>query len=100
MSPNSRRLVYHPLSLSYSKKLYIKEVQRAEDSLSHPDSIRSVDPDSESGSGSRRAKKSTKIGRSSEISCFEVLDVPLLRAEGFSCSLDVLYGGLGISRKN
>ncbi len=28
---------------------------------------------------------------------FEVLDV-FLRVEGFSCSLDVLYGGLGISK--
>jgi hypothetical protein len=30
--------------------------------------------------------------------CFEVLDVFLLRAEGFSCSWGVLYGGLGISK--
>ncbi len=29
---------------------------------------------------------------------FEMLDVPFLRAEGFSCLLDVLYGGLGISK--
>jgi hypothetical protein len=27
----------------------------------------------------------------------KVMDVFLLRAEGFSCSLDVLYGGLGLS---
>jgi hypothetical protein len=33
--------------------------------------------------------------KSKECSCFEVLDV--LRAEGFSCSLGILYGGLGIS---
>ncbi len=41
-----------------------------------PDSIRSVDPDpySESGSGSRRAKMTHK-SRKKEISCFEVLDV-------------------------
>jgi hypothetical protein len=32
---------------------------------------------------------------SEEISSFEVLDV-LLRAEGFSCSLDVFHGVLGI----
>jgi hypothetical protein len=40
---------------------------RVSDPESNPDSIRSVDPDpnSESGSGSRRAK----------ISCFDVLDV-------------------------
>jgi hypothetical protein len=30
-----------------------------------------------------------------EISCFEVMDF-FLRVEGFSCSSDVLYGGLGI----
>ncbi len=43
-------------------------------SVSDPDSIRSVDPypdpDSESGQ-----KLPTKVGKSSEISCFEVLDV-------------------------
>jgi hypothetical protein len=42
-----------------------------------PDSIRSVDPDpySESGSGSRRAKMTQKVEKNLEISCFEVLDV-------------------------
>jgi hypothetical protein len=41
-----------------------------------PDSIRSVDPDSESGSGSRRTKMTHKnIIFFLEISCFEVLDV-------------------------
>ncbi len=54
-----------------------------------PDSIRSVDPDLESGSGSRRAKMTQK-NRSAGCS--------LLRAVGFSWSLDVLYGGLGISK--
>jgi hypothetical protein len=29
---------------------------------------------------------------------FEVLDFSLLRAEGFSCSLDILYEGLGIRK--
>jgi hypothetical protein len=38
-----------------------------------------------------------KNRKSTEFSCFEVLDV-LLRAENFSCSLGVLYGGLGISK--
>jgi hypothetical protein len=33
-----------------------------------------------------------------EISCFEVVDVLFFRAEGFSCSLDGLYGGLGMSK--
>jgi hypothetical protein len=31
-----------------------------------------------------------------EISCFEVMDFFLRVDEGFSCSSDVLYGGLGI----
>ncbi len=29
---------------------------------------------------------------------FEVLGWPLLRAEGFFCNLDILYGGLGIGK--
>ncbi len=37
-------------------------------------------------------------GTPKEFSCFEVLDVLFLRAEGFSCSLDVLYEGLGRSK--
>jgi hypothetical protein len=52
------------------------------DRVSNPDpdftdSIRSVDPDpySESGSGSRRAKMTRKSRKHLEISCFEVLDV-------------------------
>jgi hypothetical protein len=42
-----------------------------------PDSIRSVDPEpySESGSGSRRAKNDPQKSKNTEISCFEVLDV-------------------------
>jgi hypothetical protein len=46
-------------------------------------------PDSESGSGSRRAKK-----------CFSFLESQMfsLRASGFFCSLDLLYGGLGIGK--
>jgi hypothetical protein len=58
-----------------------------------PASIRSVDPDldSESGSNSRRAKMIHKI-KIEKVKKFYVL-----RAEGFSCSLSVLYGGLGIS---
>ncbi len=49
--------------------------------VADPDSIGSVDPDSESGSGSRRAKITHKS-----------VEWPLLRAEGFFCNLDVLYG--------
>ncbi len=61
-----------------------------------PDSIRSVDPDSESGSS--RAKKTTKI-ETSKVKNFMFWSAGcyLLRAEGF-CSLDVLYGGIGISK--
>ncbi len=40
-----------------------------------PDSIRPVDPDSESGSGSRGAKIAHKSRKNYEIACFEVLDV-------------------------
>jgi hypothetical protein len=47
------------------------------------DSIRSVDPDSESGSGSRRTKMTHKNVKFHVLKCW--------RAEGFSCSLDVLY---------
>jgi hypothetical protein len=43
--------------------------------VSDPDLIRSVDPDSEFGSGSRMAKMTHKNRKSEEISCFEVLDV-------------------------
>jgi hypothetical protein len=63
--------------------------------VSDPDSIRSADADpySESGSGSSRGQKlPTKVAKNFEISCSE----PLLRAEGFFCNLDVLYGGIGI----
>jgi hypothetical protein len=34
-----------------------------------------------------------------EIVGFEVLDALFLRTEGFFCSLDVLYGDLGISKR-
>ncbi len=61
-------------------------------SVLDPDSIRSVDPDPYSESGSR-TKMTQKSRNNFEISCFEVLDV-LFRAEGFSCYLDVLCRGL------
>ncbi len=44
-----------------------------------------------------RAKMTSKI-KSGDISCFEVLDVFLLRTEGFSCSWDFLYEGLGMEK--
>ncbi len=65
-----------------------------------PDSIRSVDPDSESESrsGSRRAKMTYKNRKKLRNFMLWSAGRSLLRAEGFSCSLDVLYGGLGISK--
>jgi hypothetical protein len=64
-------------------------------SVVDPDSTGTLDPysdpdsQSRSGSGSRRAKMIHKHKKKSA-------GCSLLRAEGFSCSLDVLYGGLGI----
>jgi hypothetical protein len=52
-----------------------------------------------SGSGSRREKMTQKkIEKRTEFSSFEVLDVHFWGLKGFSCSLGVLYGGLGISK--
>jgi hypothetical protein len=52
-----------------------------------------VDPDPDP----RGQKLPTKVEMFSKL---HVLSVgwPLLRAEGFFCNLDVLYGGLGISK--
>jgi hypothetical protein len=62
-----------------------------------PDSIGSVDPDSESGSGSRRAKMTLKSRQKFvKVHVLKVLDGLFLRAEGFFYNLDILYGGLGI----
>ncbi len=52
------------------------------------------DQDSQSGSGSRRAKKLKKLINL----IFLNTGCSLLRTEGFSCSLDVLYGVLGITK--
>ncbi len=40
----------------------------------------------------------THKNRNKKLSCFEVLGCLLLKAEGFFCSLHVLYEGLGISK--
>jgi hypothetical protein len=53
--------------------------------------MRSVDPDP----GGQ--KLLTKIEKSKEFSCFEVLDVLLWGVEGFSYSLGVLYGSIDIN---
>ncbi len=69
------------------------------------DLIRSVDPnpdpDLESESGSKRAKmthKNRKKLRNFMFWKFWNAVCSLLRADGFFCSLDVLYGGLGIRK--
>jgi hypothetical protein len=53
--------------------------------------MRYVDEVYQVGSGFRRAKMTHK--NSEEISCFDIL-----RAEGFSCSLDVYHVGPGIKK--
>jgi hypothetical protein len=69
-----------------------------------PHQFELLDPDSDphsncgSGSGSRRAKMTHKNRKNSRIFMFLSTGCSLLRAEGFSCSLGVLYGGLGISK--
>jgi hypothetical protein len=63
------------------------------------DSIRSMDPDPDSESGSRRAKithKKRKKVRRNIMFCSA--GCSLFRAEGFSLNLDVFCGGLGISK--
>jgi hypothetical protein len=51
-----------------------------------------------SGSGSRRGKRTHKNRKKYRIFMFWSAGCPLLRAEGFSCSLSALYGGLGINK--
>jgi hypothetical protein len=61
-----------------------------------------LDPDPHSNCGSRygssRAKMTQKNREKSRIFMFLSTGCSLLRAEGFSCSLGFLYGGLGISK--
>ncbi len=59
-----------------------------------PDSIRSVDPDS----GAGWEKDPQKLKKKLRNFIFWSAWCSLWRAEGFSCSLDVLNGGLGISK--
>jgi hypothetical protein len=49
------------------------------------------DPDPDSG-GKKRPTKEEKL------KIFHVLECWMLRSEGFFCNLDVLYGGLGMSK--
>jgi hypothetical protein len=53
-------------------------------------------PHSNCGSGSRRAKMTNKNRKKAGIFMFLSTGCSLLRAEGFSWSLGVLYGGLGL----
>jgi hypothetical protein len=57
-----------------------------------------LDPDPHSNSGSRRAKIIHKNTKKYRIFMILSAGCSLLRAEGFSCSLGVLYGVLGISK--
>ncbi len=52
------------------------------------------DPDSQSGSGSKRAKMTQKNVKLLTNFIFKSAGCSLLRTEGFSCSFDVLCGGL------
>jgi hypothetical protein len=56
------------------------------------------DPQFECGSGPRRAKMTHKNRKKSRIFMFLCTGCSLVKAEGFSCSLGVLYGGLRISK--
>jgi hypothetical protein len=68
-------------------------VVRFSTSVPDPDSVRPVDPDPDPG-GQKLPTKKKKLRKILFLSA----GCSLLRAEGFSCSLDVLYGGLGISK--
>jgi hypothetical protein len=57
-----------------------------------------LDPHSNCGSGSRRAKMAHKNRKKSRIFMFLSTGCSLVRVEGFSCSLGVFYGGPGISK--
>jgi hypothetical protein len=66
--------------------------------------IQIADPDPDphtncgSGSGSRRTKMTPKYRKKDRIFIFWSAGCSLLKAESFSCSLGVLYGGLGVSK--
>jgi len=69
-------------------------------SVSDPDPIRSGFSKVR-GSRSRRAEMTDKTRKKLRIFMFWSAGYSLLMAEGFSCSLDVLYGGgLGIANDN
>ncbi len=75
---------YQPMSLRCAQSIQMPKLLSRIYSVSVPDSIRSLDPDPDPG----RQKWPTTI---------ESAGCSLLRAEVFSCNLDVFYEGLGIS---
>ncbi len=84
--------------MNFSRYYFVMDIKVAKS--------RVVDPDPHgsalilvagSGSGFRRSKMTYICRTRKEFSCFEALDVFFWRAEGFSCSLCVLYG-LGITK--
>jgi hypothetical protein len=81
MQRNTYRMKYFKISISSISKLY-------------PDPHRSA---AVSGSGYRRAKRPIKNGKGKKFE-FCSAGCSLLKAEGFSCSLDVLRENLGRSK--
>jgi hypothetical protein len=61
-----------------------------------PDSMGSMDPYPDTQSGSRRAKIIPKHRNKFMNFIFASAGCSLLSSKGFSCSLDVRYGDLGI----
>jgi hypothetical protein len=70
----------------------------ADPNLLHGLRDRVSDPDPYSESGFRRTKMTTKVEKINKFHVLKSAGCSLLRAEGFICNLDVLYGGLGIGK--
>ncbi len=93
-----KRGIYENQKWPRIKLLYLlidrwQNVQLARAVDPDPDSMGSLDPypdpDSQSGSGSRRAKMAHKLRKKSINYIYWSAGCSLLRAEGFSCSLDI-----------
>ncbi len=80
----------------YPRHYSVMDIKVARNRVVDPDPhlFELVDSDPDPGG----QKWPTNIEKSKEFSCFKVLDVLFLRAAGFSCSLCVFYGGLGITK--
>ncbi len=90
---NFCRIEYHP-AFAFLNPSWLSWVR-----VSDPDPY--PDPDGSAliwVAGSRRAKMTHKNRKKYRIFMFWSAGSSLLKAEGFSCSLGVLYGGLGISK--